>query len=239
MSMKDENQDQDWVQVDFDVRSNDGGDGDDVSCWRLKDLLWVERRADQSQQQYTIWWWSWSNLIRNQRMKSHREKSAQKTHTEPDHDMTHNVGWVFSMRGGRYCRQNIRKEMLPQTRLWSVENGGKYCRGWRVKNISKDIAGEGSWRVFATLTCWAGGGLQWGRNMEVWARLLELSGQQPCSMFTLGESHTAVSLSRPFNLSFQICQPPSTTTHQLESRRRLKVFASRTMSIHVFCSGFS
>ena len=37
--MKDENQDQDWVQVDFEVRSNDDGDGDDVSCWRLKDLL--------------------------------------------------------------------------------------------------------------------------------------------------------------------------------------------------------
>ena len=44
--------------------------------------------------------------------------------------------------------------------------------------------------------------------MEVWARLLELSGQQPCSMFTLGESYKAVSLSRPFNLCFQICQPP-------------------------------
>ena len=41
---------------------NDEVDGDDVSCWRLKDLLWVERRADQSQQEYTIWWW-WQNMV--------------------------------------------------------------------------------------------------------------------------------------------------------------------------------
>ena len=65
--------------------------------------------------------------------------------------------------------------MLLQTWLWSVENWGKYCGEWRVKNISKDITGELGRRVFATLTCWV------GRKYGV-----ELSSGQlvPCSRST-------------------------------------------------------
>ena len=49
------------------------------------------------------------------------------------------------------------------TWLWSVENGGKYCREWRLKNIARNITGEGR-RVFATLTCWVGTG-----GEEIWS----------------------------------------------------------------------
>ena len=49
------------------------------------------------------------------------------------------------------------------TWLWSVENGGKYCREWRLKNSARNITGEGR-RVFATLTCWVGTG-----GEEIWS----------------------------------------------------------------------
>ena len=119
-----------------------------------------------------------------------------------DHDphLTHNVCWVFSIRHleERQWRQNIKREMLLQTWLWSVEMGANIAENGGRKNISKDITGEGR-RVFATLTCWVGTG-----GEEIWS--CELNSGQLAVFTQQWESHKAVSSSRQFNLCLQICQ---------------------------------
>ena len=96
-----------------------------------------------------------------------------------DHDphLTHNVCWVFSIRHleERQWRQNIKREMLLQTWLWSVEMGANIAENGGRKNISKDITGEGR-RVFATLTCWVGTG-----GEEIWSCESWTADSSPCS----------------------------------------------------------
>ena len=72
---------------------------------------------------------------------------------------------LFFNPEGRLWRQNIKREMLLQTWLWSVENGGKYCGEWRVKKYLKrhNWWGEAGFCHFNLLS-----GDRRGRNMELW-----------------------------------------------------------------------